>query len=132
MLVQIHVSHHPRDQRVNPMKTLLRLSVLLTLLFSNAPQVLGEVRLAGIFADHMVLQRDRPIQVWGWADKGHEVTVEFAEEIVKATARNDGTWSATLKPMAANAEGKELRIQSNDQTNTIRDVVVGEVWHASG
>lgn len=114
------------------MKTLVRLSVFLTLLFSNAPQVLGEVHLAGIFADHMVLQRDRPIQVWGWADKGKEVTVEFAEQAAKATAGDDGTWLVTLKPRAASAAGKELRVQGNDQGITIRDVVVGEVWHASG
>ena len=63
------------------MKVSIRLTVLLVVLIANAPHVLAEVRLAGIFADHMVLQRDRPIQVWGWADKGEEVTVEFAEHV---------------------------------------------------
>jgi hypothetical protein len=128
----IHVTHHLRDQQVNPMKTLVRLSVLLTLVFSNAPHLLGDVRVAGIFADHMVLQRDRPIPVWGWADKGSEVTVVFAEQVATSTAGYDGTWSVTLKPLVASAEGKELRVQSNDQKITIRDVVVGEIWHASG
>jgi sialate O-acetylesterase len=114
------------------MRTLIRLSVLFTLLFSNAPHVLGEVRVAGIFADHMVLQRDRPIRVWGWADKGSEVIVEFAEQTAKATGDDDGTWSVTIGPLAPSAEGKELRIQSTDQAIAIQDVVVGDIWHASG
>lgn len=129
---QIYATHHLRDQEVNPMNTLVRLSVLFTLVLSNAPHVVADVRVAGIFADHMVLQRDRPIQVWGWADKGKEVTVEFAEQAAKATAGDDGTWLVTLKPLAASAAGKELRVQGNDQGITIQDVVVGEVWHASG
>ena len=68
----------------------IRLSALLLLLSTNAPNVLAEVRLAGIFADHMVVQRDQPIQVWGWADKGEEVTVEFAGQTAKATGGEGG------------------------------------------
>ena len=60
------------------MKTSIRFSLLLGLRFAVAPNKWAEVRLAGIFADYMVLQRERPIQVGGWADKGEEVTIEFA------------------------------------------------------
>jgi sialate O-acetylesterase len=102
------------------------------LLFVLAPNVWAEVRLAGIFADHMVLQRDRPLRVWGWADKGEGVTVEFAGQTAKATGGADGTWSVTLGPLAASAHGRELRVQSAGQNIVVSDVVVGEVWHASG
>jgi hypothetical protein len=61
-------------------KVSIRLTVLLVLLIANAPHVSAEVRVAGIFTDHMVLQRDRPNQIWGWADKGEEVIVEFADQ----------------------------------------------------
>ena len=91
------------------MKTLLRLSVLLILVLSNAPNVLAEVRLAGIFADHMVLQRDRPIQIWGWADEGEGVTVKFGEHSAKTMAGEDRGWSVTLGPLAGSAEGRDGR-----------------------
>lgn len=83
------------------MKISIRLSILLVLLTANVPHVLAEIRLAGIFADNMVLQRDQPIRIWGWADIGEEVTVEFAEHSAKTTADEDGAWSVTLTPLAA-------------------------------
>ena len=114
------------------MKTSIRLSFLLAMLLAVVPNAWAEVRLAGIFTDHMILQRERPIQVWGWADKGEELTVEFAGQTAKATGGDDGAWSVTLKPLAASAEGRELRVKNASRTFAIRDVVVGEVWHASG
>ena len=89
------------------MRISMRMSILLVLLIANPPHVLAEARLAGVFTDHMVLQQDRPIQVWGWAEKGEEVTVEFAGHSAKATAGEDETWSVTLKPLAATGEGKD-------------------------
>jgi sialate O-acetylesterase len=119
-------------RRLNPVKNWIRLSLLLVLLVAHATRAWAEVRLAGIFTDHMVLQRDRPIQVWGWAAKGEAITVEFAEHAAKTTAGEDGSWSVTLKPLAASAGGRELRVQGAGQRIAVRDVVVGEVWHASG
>jgi len=114
------------------MKIALRPSLVLVLLLVYVPPVWAELRLAGIFADHMVVQRDRPLHVWGWADKGEEVTVEFAGQIARATGGEDGTWCVTLRPLAASAEGRELRVQSAGQKTVIGDVIVGEAWHASG
>ena len=67
----------------------MRMSILLVLLFTKVPQVLAEARLAGIFGDHMVLQRDRPIQIWGWADEGEGVTVKLGERSAKTVAGED-------------------------------------------
>jgi len=101
------------------------------LLFAVAPSAWAEVRLAGIFADHMVLQRDCSFQVWGWADEAEVVTIEFAGQTAKATGDEDGAWSVTLSLLAASVSGGELRVQGADQHIVVCDVVVGEVWHAS-
>jgi sialate O-acetylesterase len=88
-------------------------------------------RLAAAFADHAVLQRDMPVPVWGWADAGEAITVEFAGQRQTATADATGRWQVRLKPLAASEEPRDLVVTGNG-TLTIRDVLVGEVWLASG
>jgi sialate O-acetylesterase len=92
----------------------------------------AELKFAGIFSDHMVLQRDRPIPVWGWGDTGRFVTVQFAGQRVTAKVNNDGTWRANLMPLAASEEARELIGACDGKTVVVADVVVGDVWHASG
>ncbi len=92
----------------------------------------AELRLAGIFADHMVLQREQPIQIWGRADAGNIVTVVFADQTETAEADEHGEWSVTLEALKANADGRSLRVESGNERIVIDDVLVGEVWHASG
>ena len=86
------------------------------------------VRVPGFFGDHMVLQRDIPVPIWGWADPGESVKVKFAGQTAATKADADGKWMLKLKPMKADAAGKILSI--NDIQ--IKDVVVGEVWICSG
>jgi len=114
------------------MKHFIRLVILFSLLAGSVRHASAEVRLAGIFADHMVLQRGQPVQIWGWANKDAKVRVEFADQTTKASTAADGTWIVTLKPLKANTEGQPLRVVSGEQTVVINDVLVGEVWHASG
>jgi sialate O-acetylesterase len=90
------------------------------------------LRLAGIFSDHMVLQRDRPVVLWGWAEQGAIVSVRFADQQSQTQASPDGTWSVTLQPLSANSQGTTLQVDCGDQSITIDDIMVGEVWHASG
>ncbi|GAA5509067.1 H-X9-DG-CTERM domain-containing protein [Novipirellula caenicola] len=92
----------------------------------------AEMRLAIIFADHMVLQREQPIQIWGWADAGDRVTVTFADQTETTDAAQDGAWSVTLKPLKTASEGRRLRVENGEQTIVVNDVLVGDVWHASG
>lgn len=82
----------------------------------------------------MVLQRDKPVAVWGLAKPGEVVTVSFAEQAVEATAGEDGKWTAELAALGAAAEGKVLSVQakSGGDAVTINDVLVGEVWLCSG
>lgn len=102
------------------------------LLGIDVRETYAELRLAGIFADHMVLQRQQPIQIWGKTEAGEHVTVRFANQTLAATVDKNGVWSAIFKPMEADSEGKSLRVQSGGQEIVINDVLVGEVWHASG
>ena len=85
-----------------------------------------------IFSDHMVLQRELPVPIWGKGDIGKVVTVQFAGQSVKTMADPTGLWKVWLKPMEANSTGRELKIISGEETVLIRDVMVGEVWFSGG
>src|SRR5688572_9592375 len=67
------------------------------------------LRLARVFGDAMVIQRDRPAPVWGWARPGESVTVRFAgQEHVATAAAEDGRWEVRLTPLEASAEPRDL------------------------
>jgi sialate O-acetylesterase len=91
----------------------------------------AEVMLASPFTDHAVLQRDIAVPVWGQAAPGEKIAVHFRGHTLATTAAADGRWSVRLAPMPASAEGAELTV-SGSATVTLHDVVVGEVWLASG
>jgi sialate O-acetylesterase len=107
----------------------------LLLLLTTAP-LLAEVKLASPFTSHMVLQCDRKVPVWGTAENGEEVTVEFAGQKISTKADADGKWQVDLEPMKASAEPCVLVVTGNrpSQIETLKceDVLVGEVWLASG
>ncbi len=108
------------------MKRLLLLCLLLTALVARA-----ELRVHPLFSDGAVLQRDVPIPVWGLAQPGEEVKVKFGSAQGSGTANAGGWWLVTLPPQPASAEPRDLVI-SAAQTVTVRDVLVGDVWLASG
>lgn len=89
----------------------------------------ADVKLHNLFTDHMVLQRDIAVPVWGWADEGEKVTVEFRGKKVSATAKN-GKWMVKLGKLKAGGPD-ELKVTGKN-TITLTDVLVGEVWLASG
>ena len=90
--------------------------------------VLLAAAFAAPFGDHMVLQRDRPVRVWGTAKAGETVKVSFGGRSVETTADASGAWRTELPAMPASAEGREL--VANDAR--LKDVLVGEVWLAGG
>ena len=92
----------------------------------------AELRISGIFGDHIVLQRDQPVMVWGWADKGQQVNVAFSGQSVSTTADDTGAWRVSMLPFQASAEGHDLHVRCGDESITLHDVLVGDVWHASG
>jgi len=104
-----------------------RFCVLTALTFAFAAH--AEVKLHGLFSDNMVLQRDAAVPVWGWADDGEKVTVEFRNQKVSTTAK-DGKWMVKLKKLKAGGPD-ELRVNGKNAI-TLKNVLVGEVWIASG
>lgn len=89
----------------------------------------ADVRLHGLFSDNVVLQRNAAVPVWGWADDGEKVTVEFRGQKVSTTARN-GKWLVRLEKLQAGGPD-ELRV-TGENAITLKNVLVGEVWIASG
>ncbi len=87
--------------------------------------------LAPPFADGAVLQREKPVPVWGTADPGERISVAFAGQEVGATADAKGRWKVSLAALKASSESRDLVVKGNE-TVTVRDVLVGEVWLASG
>ncbi|MBQ5531389.1 MAG: hypothetical protein IIT98_05245 [Kiritimatiellae bacterium] len=84
------------------------------------------------FADNMVLQRDTAVPVWGRAQPGEKVTVEFAGQKKETVAGDDGRWETALDPMPASGVNRILSVAGRDGAVEFKNVLVGEVWFASG
>jgi len=91
----------------------------------------SEVTLNPIFGDHMVLQREKPVPVWGKADPGEKVAVSFGGQTQVATANSEGRWAVTLKPMPVSSASRILNVKGKNEIS-ISDVLVGDVWLGSG
>ena len=87
--------------------------------------------MAEVFAEHMVLQRDKLAPVWGWADSGEKVTVRFAGQRKSAVADKDGKWMVVLDPLKLTAKPQTMAV-SGSSTVTVGDILVGDVWICSG
>ena len=109
------------------MKTKLCLFVAAFAAFVSAR---ADVKLPNLFSDHMVLQQNARVPVWGWADDGETVTVEFKGQKLTTVAK-DGKWQVSLWFMKADATPATLRITGKN-TVVIKDVLVGEVWLCGG
>jgi sialate O-acetylesterase len=122
----------PQGLKIIMKQSLTFLFALLLLPFGKISA--GDLKLAAVFSDHMVLQRDKPVPVWGWADPGEKITVEFGGQIQSAVADADGKWQVKLDPLEASAESQTLVVRSDrlDRKVEVSDVLVGEVWLGSG
>ena len=90
----------------------------------------AEVSLPSVLSDHMVLQRDEPVSVWGKAEPGEAVTVSIGEQSATATADQAGRWRVDLLPMSAG--GPFTMSVAGSNTLTLEDIYIGEVWLCSG
>jgi len=81
----------------------------------------------------MVLQRDKPITIWGWAPSGQEVTVSLGEHKgVARAAADSGRWEVAFDPQPANAKGQSLIVRAGDQTVRMDDILIGDIWVMNG
>ena len=94
--------------------------------------VAAEVKLPSIFGDHMVLQRGKPVSVWGQAEPGESIKVSIADKQASGKANSDGKWKVALPELKAGGP-HELAIEgSSGASVTFEDVLIGEVWICSG
>ncbi len=96
----------------------------------NLP-LFANVKLAPLFRDGAVLQRDKNVPVWGWADPGEKITVQFSGQSKSAEPDATGRWIVSLAPLAANAKPQDLVVTGKNQI-TVPNVLVGDVWLSSG
>ena len=94
-------------------------------------QAIAQLKFARLFSNHVVLQRQKPIPVWGWAKPKEKVTVTLANQRLLATADDAGKWSVKFKPMES---GGPHRLVATTLTGKVEveDVLLGEVWLCSG
>jgi sialate O-acetylesterase len=97
----------------------------------GAPASAADITLAPVFGDHAVLQRGKPVPVWGTAGASETVTVTFHGQKATTSSGSDGRWSLTIGPFEASSDGADL-VAAAGSTVTLHDVVVGEVWLCSG
>jgi len=90
----------------------------------------GKPLLHPLFTDHMVLQRDVPTTIWGWAQPGREVTVTLADKTATGVADAQGKWLARLGALPVG--GPYTMTVAGPQAVTVRDVLLGDVWLCSG
>lgn len=90
------------------------------------------IRMNTIFSDHMVLQRDKKVEIYGEAAAGASVKVTFKGQEKTCTAEADGNFSVYLDEMEADAQGAVLTVTSGSSRLDFSDVLVGEVYYGSG
>ncbi len=90
----------------------------------------ADVRLPQILSGHMILQREQPVRIWGWADAGERVTVDFSGQRAAADADAEGKWQVFLNPMPAGGP-YDMTVEGRNRI-VLRDVLLGEVWIGSG
>jgi sialate O-acetylesterase len=107
-------------------RTLLLFLSLATLMLT------AQVRPYHIFDTNMVLQRDKPVRVWGLADPREKVKIEFGGQAKSTVANQQGEWSVYLDPLPANAQPGEMKVSGKSSSVLFTNVLVGDVWVLGG
>jgi len=114
-----------KDLMINKFKA----SLLMFMFFVSS--LTAEVVLPEIFQDHMILQQGVSNKVWGTAEPGEEVTIRFSGKKYSTITEDSGEWKVELSSLEASSESREMMI-SGENSLVIKDILVGEVWLASG
>ena len=108
------------------------MKTILSLLLLTPSLLLAELSVPHFFSDHMVLQRERPAAIWGKATAGAEIKISFKGQSATTQTGADGKWRTQIQTGPADATGATLTITTGTDKIQIADVLVGEVWFASG
>ena len=104
--------------------------IVTLLLFVCNPAMHADVTLPYILSDNMVLQRDLPVNIWGWAQPGERVTVLINGQKITVKTPASGEWKAVLKPIPAGGP-YEMTIKGNN-TLVLKNILAGDVWVCGG
>ncbi len=117
-------------------KTMKRLAIIKTVLLVSISLISlalqAQVRPAHIFDNNMVLQRDKPVRIWGSASPQEKVKIEFGGQVKSVVADKQGQWVLHLDPMAANSQGAEMKVSGKASSVLFTNVLVGDVWVLGG
>ncbi len=105
------------------------------LLLGMLAEARGELLLPSVIGDGMVLQRDKPVVIWGWENSGSTVSVAFKDQTRSAVADAAGNWQVTLDPMAASEEPAEMVVTASRAGAgelRVTDILIGDLWLCSG
>lgn len=100
-------------------------------MLASVATVQADVRLPEVISNNMVLQKDIPLPIWGWADAGEEVTVTLGDSTVKSTADGAGKWKVTLPAIKTAGGPREMTVKGKNEIK-VTNILIGEVWAGSG
>ncbi|GHU68316.1 hypothetical protein FACS189413_04900 [Bacteroidia bacterium] len=92
----------------------------------------AQLRVAGIFADNMVIQQNEPVKIWGWADAGENITVKFAGKTATTKTQKDGAWEIVLPAQKTASTPFILEIKTKKEVLKFQNILIGEVWLCAG
>ena len=127
MNIIIHILKGKTVKRLIKLKTGFLLSAFLFGFLLQA-----QVRPAHIFDNNMVLQRNKPVKIWGWADPREKVEIEFAGQVKITVANQQGEWFTFLDAMSANVQPADIKISGRESSVLFTNVLVGDVWVLGG
>ena len=95
--------------------------------------VAGTLKIHGVFSSNMVIQRDKPIKIWGWSKPGGKVSVQFGQEKAEAAAdAKAGRWEVTFPAQEADPTGRKLTVTCDDEKVEMGNIVIGDIWVMNG
>jgi sialate O-acetylesterase len=113
-------------------RALKKVWLLLTAILYIPAVVSAQFRMADIFSDNMVLQRNRPVHIWGKGNPGDTLFAGFAKEEKTCIVKADSTWSIYFKKQKANAAPQTIYIKNSRETIALKNILIGDVWLCSG
>ncbi|MFC4094568.1 sialate O-acetylesterase [Euzebyella saccharophila] len=100
--------------------------------FLGIHQILGQLNVPKIFTDNMVLQRDKPIHLWGKGSLNTSLKVQFGKETVTTRVNQDSTWSILLKERRANSTPQSIEITDGVDKIILSNILIGDIWICIG
>lgn len=111
------------------MSTYLK-NVLLAVLLLSGVSLYSQITLPRLISDHMILQREADVRIWGWAAPGENVSITFMDNTHQTVANSRGEWYIMLKNLTAGGP-YTMKLEASN-TITINDILIGDVWVGSG